>query len=246
MKHIVYGNGESRPTTDLIGGEWTTTWGCNAIYRDFAVDNLVSVDYNMQQEIYESGYAMNNKCYFSDWEVLPAEFDPSSLRLNSDGGWFETERHGRSSCVVQGKDQNMVRQKIEEVLIHNPQLDPKDFTKKAMSNVGMYITWVDEYNDKVVNIDYPKGWSAGNTALYLACKYGAEEVYMVGFDGSNYSYLINNIYKGTRNYLDADCRGYNTINWDNQFKLVQRDFPKVKFFKVGTDLTYEELKNNIR
>ena len=35
MKHIVYGNGESRPTTDLIGGEWVTTWGCNAIYRDF-------------------------------------------------------------------------------------------------------------------------------------------------------------------------------------------------------------------
>ena len=31
MKHIVYGNGESRPTTDLIGGEWVTTWGCNAI-----------------------------------------------------------------------------------------------------------------------------------------------------------------------------------------------------------------------
>ena len=56
MKHIVYGNGESRPTTDLIGGEWTTTWGCNAIYRDFAVDNLVSVDYNMQQEIYAVSY----------------------------------------------------------------------------------------------------------------------------------------------------------------------------------------------
>ena len=31
---------------------------------------------------------------------------------------------------------------------------------------------------------------------------------MVGFDGSNYSHLINNIYKGTRNYLDADSRGY--------------------------------------
>ena len=48
---------------------------------------------------------MNNKCYFSDWEVLPAEFDPSSLKLNNEGGWFETERHGRSSCVVQGKDE---------------------------------------------------------------------------------------------------------------------------------------------
>ena len=35
------------------------------------VDNLVSVDYNMQQEIYESGYAHTNKCWFSDWNILP-------------------------------------------------------------------------------------------------------------------------------------------------------------------------------
>ena len=139
-----------------------------------------------------------------------------------------------------------IRKKIEEILIYNPQLDPKDFKKKAMFNVGMYITWVDEYNDNVINIDYPKGWSAGNTALYLACKFGAEEVYMCGFDGSSYSEPINNIYKGSKNYLPADSRGYNTINWDNQFKLVKRDFPNVKFIKVGTDLTYEELKNNIR
>jgi hypothetical protein len=140
----------------------------------------------------------------------------------------------------------MVQKKMEEVLIYNPQLDPKDFKKKAMFNVGVYITWVDEYNDKVINIDYPRGWSAGNTALYLACKSGAEEVYMCGFDGSNYSQPINNIYKGSKNYLPEDSRGYNTINWDNQYKLVQRDFPKVQFYKVGTDLTYEELYNNIR
>ena len=245
-KHKVYGNGESRPTTDLIGGEWTTTWGCNAIYRDFDVDNLVSVDYNMQQEIYESGYAMKNKCWFSDWEVLPAEFDPHTLLIDNNGPVYETEKHGRKSCVVQGKDADMVQKKIEEILIYNPQLDPKDFKKKAMFNVGMYITWVDEYNDNVINIDYPRGWSAGNTALYLACKFGAEEVYMCGFDGSNYAEPINNIYKGSKNYLPADSRGYNTINWDNQFKLVKRDFPNVKFIKVGTELTYEELKNNIR
>ena len=81
VKHIVYGNGESRPKDKIIGGEWTTTWGCNAIYRDIAVDNLVSVDYPMQQEIYESGYAMNNKCWFSDWELLPAEFNVSAFTL---------------------------------------------------------------------------------------------------------------------------------------------------------------------
>ena len=105
----------------------------------------------------------------------------------------------------------------------------------------MYITWVDEYNDKVINIDYPKGWSAGNTALYLACKFGAEEVYMLGFDGSNYSESINNVYKGSKNYLAADSRGFNTTNWDNQFKLVQKEFPNVEIKKVGTVLTYEDI-----
>ena len=244
MKHIVYGNGESRQL--LNQSDWITTWGCNAIYRDFSVDNLVSVDYNMQQEIYESGYVMKHKCWFSDWEVLPAEFDPHTLLIDNDGPVYETAKLNRKSCVVQGKDKSMVQKKIEEILIYNPQLDPKDFTKKAMFNVGMYITWVDEYNDKVINIDYPRGWSAGNTALYLACKDGAKEVYMCGFDGSNYAEPINNIYKGSENYLPADSRGYNTINWDNQFKLVQRDFPNVKFIKVGTELTYDRLQSNIR
>ena len=245
MKHIVYGNGESRPRKPILGGDFIT-WGCNAIYRDFTVDNLVSVDYNMQQEIYESNYAMKNKCWFTDWEVIPSGFDPSLLLINNDAPVYETAKLNRKSCVVQGKDANMVQKKIEEVLIHNPHLDPEDFKKKAMFNVGVYITWVDEYNDKVINIDYPKGWSAGNTALYLACKHGAKEVYMLGFDGSSYSEPINNIYKGSKNYLSADSRGYNTINWDNQFKLVQRDFPNVKFIKVGTELTYDRLQSNIR
>ena len=242
MKHIVYGNGESRPRKPIVGGDFIT-WGCNAIYRDFTVDNLVSVDYNMQQEIYESNYAMENKCWFSDWEVLPSEFDPHTLLIDNNGPIYETEKHGRKSCVVQGKDADMVQKKIEEVLIHNPQLDPKDFKKKAMFNVGMYITWVDEYNDKVINIDYPRGWSAGNTALFLACKAGADEVYMLGFDGSSYSESINNIYKGSKNYLPEDSRGFNTINWDRQYRMIQLEFKDVKFYRVGTDLTYDEFKS---
>ena len=71
-KVIVYGNGESR-----LGKVWPTsipneieTWGCNAIYRDMKVKNLVSVDYNMQQEIYQSGYAEKNTCWFTDWDIL--------------------------------------------------------------------------------------------------------------------------------------------------------------------------------
>ena len=246
IRHIVYGNGESRPKDKIIGGEWTTTWGCNAIYRDIAVDNLVSVDYPMQQEIYESGYAMKNKCWFSDWELLPAEFNVSMMLAGNKDPVYETWQGNKKSCVVQGKTQDTVEANIQEAKIYNPDIDIEDLRKKAEKDVGLYVTWVDEYNDQVINIDYPRGWSAGNTALYLACKHGAEEVYMLGFDGSSYSEPLNNVYKGSKNYLPADSRGYNTINWDNQFKLVQRDFPNVKFTKVGTELTYDRLQSNIR
>ena len=245
IKHIVYGNGESRPIQPIIGGDFIT-WGCNAIYRDFVVDNLVSVDYPMQQEIYESGYVMKNKCWFSDWELLPAEFNVSMMLAGNNGPVYETWQENKKSCVVQGKTQDTVEANIQEVKIYNPDIDVEDLRKKAEKDVGTYVTWVDEYNDKVINIDYPKGWSAGNTALYLACNSGAEEMYMCGFDGTEYSKPLNNIYKGSKNYLPEDSRGFNTINWDNQFRMLQRDFPKVQFYKVGTDLTYEELYNNIR
>ena len=243
MKHIVYGNGESRPRTS-IGGD-IISWGCNAIYRDFRVDNLVSIDYNIQQEIYESEYALTNKCWFSDWDILPAGFNPQMVIPNNESPIFETSQLGRRSCVVQGKTQDTVQMMMEEILTYNPQLDKDDLKMKMERDIGLYITWVAD-NDMVERIDYPRGWSAGNTALYLACQSGAEEVYMLGFDGSNYSEPLNNVYKGSKNYLPEDSRGFNTINWDNQFKMIQRDFPNVKFHKVGTELTYEELYNSIR
>ena len=242
-KHIVYGNGESRPRTS-IGGD-IISWGCNAIYRDFRVDNLVAIDYNIQQEIYESEYALTNKCWFSDWDILPAGFNPQMVIPNNESPIFETSQLGRRSCVVQGKTQDTVQMMMEEILTYNPQLDKDDLKMKMERDIGLYITWVAD-NDMVEKIDFPRGWSAGNTALYLACQSGAEEVYMLGFDGSNYSEPLNNVYKGSKNYLPEDSRGFNTINWDNQFKMIQRDFPNVKFHKVGTELTYEELYNSIR
>jgi hypothetical protein len=245
VKHLVYGNGESRPRTS-IGGD-IISWGCNAIYRDFRVDNLVSIDYNIQQEIYESEYALTNKCWFSDWSVLPY-FDTSiikSISVRDNNPVYETKQFDRNSCVVQGTTIDSVQRVMDEILTFNPQLDKDDLRKKLEKDIGLYITWVAE-EDMVENIDYPKGWSAGNTALYLACQNGAEEVYMCGFDGSNYSEPLNNIYKGSKNYLATDSRGFNTTNWDNQFKVVQKEFSNVQFYKVGTDLTYEELYNSIR
>jgi len=244
-KHIVYGNGESRPRQPIEGNNFIT-WGCNAIYRDFPLDNLVSIDYPMQQEIYESDYPLTHKCWFADWEVLPPFFEPESLMMNWNDPIYQTPKRGRSSCVVQGKTKETVEANIKEAIQQNPDLDVEDLRRKAEKDVGLYITWVDEYNDKVINIDYPKDWSTGNTALYLACKYGAKEIYMLGFDGNDYNKPINNVYKGSSNYLPENNRGFNPVNWNNQFRMLQRDFPNVQFYRVGTDLTYDELYKNIR
>ena len=70
---LIIGNGESRdwfkPCHQTILTPSVTTWGCNALYRDGSVDNLVATDHNMEQEIYASGYAKKHTCWFTDWNI---------------------------------------------------------------------------------------------------------------------------------------------------------------------------------
>ena len=108
MEVMVYGNGESRKQFDKLRfmGNYTT-WGCNAIYRDLNVDNLVSVDYAMQQEIYESGYVRDNVCYFTDWSVIPNADDMllKTMKMDFEPHMIhETLQIDRTDCVIQGKD----------------------------------------------------------------------------------------------------------------------------------------------
>ena len=105
MKSLIYGNGESRQVWDVTKKyKGFTTWGCNAIYRDAVVDNLVAIDYGIQQEIYESDYAITNHCYFADWAKLE-DFDPEFLKMNyTPMDIHETKKNDCTSCVVQGKE----------------------------------------------------------------------------------------------------------------------------------------------
>jgi len=52
MIACVIGNGTSRTNFDLSTiGSKMTTYGCNALYRDYMPDYLISMDYNMVKEI---------------------------------------------------------------------------------------------------------------------------------------------------------------------------------------------------
>ena len=264
MEVMIYGIGESRKQFDKLRfmGNYTT-WGCNAIYRDLNVDNLVSVDYAMQQEIYESGYVKDNVCYFTDWSIIPSADDMllKTMKLDFEPHMIhETLRIERTDCVIQGKDPQTAENNIKEALDKNPDLDYNDLKLKAEKDVGLYITWVGE--DKVKNVEYPREWCAGTTAMHLACQQGATKVYMLGFDLSSYDRPLNNIYKGSNNYLPEYAKGFNPVNWNLQLGAVFGEFQDVEFiwvnpvhtilddvrqkFRNVNFLTYEELYDSIR
>ena len=241
-KALVIGNGESRswfqPCHQHIFDDEVITWGCNAIYRDGPVHNLVSVDYGMQQEIYDSGGDMKN-VHFANWSPVPAEVaDMMFMGFDIPEAFIHKSKKRTAQCVISGKDPNTLHEKIEVAIQMNPQLDMNDLKLKMEKDVGVWITYVEE-NDDVHNIDYPIGWSTGNTALHLACQSKPEKAYVLGFDLSAYDQPLNNIYKGTDNYLPADTKGFNPDNWYKQMLTVFKEFSEIEFYLVDHENKFD-------
>jgi hypothetical protein len=64
MTAFVIGNGTSRKDIDLYQlQKHGMTYGCNALYRDFTPDVLVTKDSLITREIEKDGYALNNRFY---------------------------------------------------------------------------------------------------------------------------------------------------------------------------------------
>jgi len=229
-KAVVIGNGESRKWfSDKQYELDADTWGCNAIYRDVMVDNLVAVDYGMQQEIHDSMYYKDIQCWFANWTHLPAEAaEFTFMGFDIPEAFIHKSSQRTDYCVISGKDPATLYEKIEAAIMMNPELDMKDLRMKMEKDVGVWITYVNE-DDPINTIDFPIGWSAGNTALHLACQQGATEVYIMGFDLSSYDEPLNNLYKGSDNYLPSDAKGFNSINWMNQMQAVFREFGDITF-----------------
>jgi len=249
QKALVIGNGESRswykPHTSLSNS--IVTWGCNAIYRDGDVDNLVAIDYGMQQEIYDSKYYKWNTCWFADWSVLPAEVAEMSLMgFDLPPNFIHRSKNKTANCVIQGKDPATIQQRIDSLSELNANLDMNDLQKKLTKDIGVWITYVEE-DDNVTPIDFPVGWSAGCTALYLACQgVEIEEIYILGYDLSSYEDTLNNLYKGTDNYLPATAKGFNSTNWMNQMATVFKEFSDKQFYWVDRQLKEKLQFNNVK
>ena len=242
MIHYVYGNGESRKGFEVSSFDGVS-WGCNAIYRDHKVDNLVVVDYGMQGEIVQSGYSLNNKCYFADWNLLPSD-DFMIEQLKNLYGKVFYYGNNQGQMVVNGSDRS------------------KDELKNEL---GLHVIYPND-KDLITPIEDCKEWGAGSTAVHLASK-EAKEIYMFGFDISKYEdkERINNIYKGSEHYLPEYSLGTRphawldqlyytfekfsnvTFNWVNdKFNFVDKSFPNLNLITYDNIRKHKETKNVIR
>ena len=241
-KVFVLGNGESRKSFNLdILKKQAPIYGCNALYRDFAPDTLVCVDGGMQHEVYTSGYALENKCYFRTWSKLPADayymmIDQTTFA--GDGYTIQNEKNGKTNFVLNGTDPNQMRQMYE---YHINKGTDKVTIDELLSKHHRWITWTEENDSVYIIPEEYGGWSAGPIAVRLALEEeNPDEVYLIGFDMGSQNGLINNVYRGTDNYLSNDAAVTPAVNWINQHANNFKDYPNVTFYKVnpaplGTD-----------
>lgn len=180
----IIGNGPSRKGLDLdtLDG---ITFGCNALYRDYSPDYLVSGDSRIIKEICISEYPKDNKCIFPDFDPIPKDMKEVILMTFAPSyAVKESDLDRWSECWIFGLEDDI--SKIMEVHV-----------------VGVDSQW------KIQNMkgteDDPRfsvNFFAGSQAMAQASIMGFDEVCLVGFD-SIWNFqddTYQNIYAGTNAY----------------------------------------------
>ena len=242
---FVIGNGESRKCFDLEKlRPHGKIYGCNAVYRDFTPDVLVAVDQGISHEIYQSGYAYDNECWFRNWvKHNEKHYDRLLYQKLSDEKITELKKHftnhienekGNSTEFVMHGHSYSSRYGTYESCIEKKESDSA--ISKKLNHSGLYVSWIKE--DKANCVDdiqvKDKGWSTGPTAAWIAieqCK--PKEVYMIGFDFDSNTGNINNLYKGTNNYYAVQTTKTPDVNWRNQWDKIISANPDIVFTKVN-------------
>ena len=243
-KIFCIGNGESRKDFDLNTlKSHGKIYGCNALYREFTPDVLISVDHGIMHEIYHSGYCYNNETWFRDWTRCPdfmyeslVYAGLSKIDIDEINKWHvknENTRTNEKEFVMHGANLSGL------VTILNK--DKSKFQKNINSN-QLVISWVRD-NDKARNINdimpnnIDLGWAAGPTSGYIAVKNEKpKEVYLIGHDLVSNNNLVNNLYKGTKHYVIPEHQETPAINWIVQWKDLFVTNPNITFYKVNGEV----------
>ena len=212
---IVLGNGKSRLNFDLDElSEHAITFGCNALYRDFAPDILLTVDIPITHEILSTEYTKRNKLYTSISNSFTPEF--------------------RNQFEVKHIIENSVTD-YKFLLNGVGTLDePKHYITWYNENDLIYdFPWKDDN----------WGMSAGITAIRLAhVLYPDEKIILIGFDifgERNNVYDGTNTYppEGTKNTGE-------TVGFLGGFDLLTTKYNRIDIERVSyTDDKIPNVKN---
>jgi hypothetical protein len=261
------GNGESRIGFDLEKlRPHGKIYGCNAIYRDFMPDVLTAVDHGIMHEIYHAGIAQKIPCYFRDWTKVPAmTYEPMLMGGISN---LEEAKEALDKVLISND-----RGDSQEYVMHGSKLsgvidlikrEPNKFNKdviklqkKEINHATIKVSWIKEpdYSHSLQEFEPVKGertgdygWACGASSGWVAMnREKPDEIYLIGHDLHSATDKVNNLYKGTKNYVAPENGPTPAINWINQWYTLADWFPDVKFIKInrfndGRDLVNGPIK----
>lgn len=251
-KVFLIGNGESRKKFDLnILKPFGRIYGCNAIYREFTPDVLVSVDHGIMHEIYHSGYCYKNETWFRDWTRCP-EFMYESLVY---AGLSKVDIDELKTWHV--KNEN-TKTDEKEFVMHGSNLsgivkilhrDKNKIEEKNINSNQLAISWVKD-NDKANNINdimpnnIDLGWAAGPTSGYISvAKESPTEVFLIGHDLNSTNNFVNNMYKDSKHYVISEHSPTPSTNWIIQWKLLFEKHQNITFYKVNKQINGNDSVN---
>ena len=208
----IIGNGPSRKGLDLSTLDGTT-FGCNALYRDFTPDYLVSGDSTIIKEICKSEYPKNNKCIFPDFEAIPKDMkDVILMTFAPSYAVKESDLDRWSECWIFGLQDDM--SKIMEVHV-----------------VGVDSRWkIQNMKGTEEDPGFSVNFFAGSQAMAQASIIGFDEVCLVGFDSIwNFQEdTYQNIYAGTNAYKREKETSRLRVGTDNPNSLLGTQEAQIK------------------
>ncbi len=250
-KVFCIGNGESRKSFNLdLLKPHGKVYGCNALYREYTPDVLVSVDHGIMHEIYQSGYCYKNETWFRDWTKVPDHMYESmvyaglsKIDIEELNKWHiknENKRTDEKEFVMHGANLSG----LVTILKQN-----KDKFQRRISQNVLCVSWVRD-DDKANNLmdimpnNRDLGWAAGPTSGYIAVKRDKPtEVYLLGHDLNSTTGKVNNMYKGTKYYVVPEHGPTPSVNWITQWKQLFTQNPHINFYKVNTNMKGEDRVN---
>jgi hypothetical protein len=78
-------------------------------------------------------------------------------------------------------------------------------------------------------------WGSGPLALLVACTMESNNISLIGFDLYGSNDKVNNVYKGSKNYLNVDSTAVDPVYWIYQVAKVFEHYPDKYFTVYNTD-----------